>query len=99
MTAIAKFDLAKHLAPREEASYEQMSERSGLSLPDTKRLLRLAMCYRMFREVRPGVVGHTAASVLFNRDPNMVDWIGAASEELWPSAMQVSLGGMCHRIG
>jgi hypothetical protein len=41
-----------------------------------KRIVRAAMTYRIFREVRPGVVGHTAASKLFAVTPELQQWVG-----------------------
>lgn len=73
----------------EEATYEQISEKCGLNVVDTRRVLGYAMTNHMFKEVRPGVVAHTAASKLLATNPLIKDYVGIASEERFQAAAHV----------
>lgn len=44
------------------------------------------MTNRIFREVSPGVVAHTAASRVLAEDKAMNDWVGFCVEDMWPAA-------------
>lgn len=52
-------------------------------------MLRHAMTNSIFREPKPGVVAHTAASKLMAEDPLIFDFIGIASEERFQAAAHV----------
>ena len=47
------------------------------------------MAHRIFREIRKGVVVHTAVSQMLTQNRQMQSWTGVAVEEMWPSAVQV----------
>lgn len=49
-----------------------------------RRLLRHAMTNRIFKEVSPGVVAHTAASKTLANDDLLQDWVGYCVQDLWP---------------
>lgn len=53
---------------------------------DTRRILRHAMTYYIFREPSPGRVAHTAASKALAEIPLFGQFIGFLSSEMWPSA-------------
>jgi hypothetical protein len=42
------------------------------------------MTNRIFKEVSPGVVAHTAASRVLAEDKPMQDWVGFCVEDMWP---------------
>lgn len=46
--------------------------------------MRHAMSNRIFQEVEPEVVSHTAASKMLAEDQSMMDWVGVCVEECWP---------------
>ncbi|EHL01829.1 putative Sterigmatocystin 8-O-methyltransferase [Glarea lozoyensis 74030] len=46
------------------------------------------MAHRIFREVRKGVVVHTAASRLLAESRQLKSWTGVNVEEMWPAAVQ-----------
>jgi len=46
--------------------------------------MRHAMTNRIFKEVSPGVVAHTAASRVLAEDKAMQDWVGMATEDIMP---------------
>jgi hypothetical protein len=74
-----------------EATFSQISEACGLNEPDVRRILRHAMAYRIFREVRKGVVVHTGASRLLAENRQLQSWTGVNVEEMWPAAVQVNI--------
>ena len=69
-----------------EATFDEISQRSGLSVSHVRRILRHAITYRIFCEPRKGIIAHTAASMYFATNPPMREWIGMVSEEMWPAA-------------
>ncbi|KAA8568576.1 hypothetical protein MFRU_012g01210 [Monilinia fructicola] len=83
---IYAYDMANTFPVDEEATYEQISEKCGLNVVDTRRVLGYAMTNHMFKEVRPGVVAHTAASKLLATNPLIKDYVGIASEERFQAA-------------
>jgi hypothetical protein len=75
---------AKSFPVGETATYTQISEKVGLDELNLRRLLRHAMTNRIFKEVSPGVVAHTAASKILAQDQAMEDWVGFCTEDLFP---------------
>ncbi|KAL8832107.1 MAG: hypothetical protein Q9191_000464 [Dirinaria sp. TL-2023a] len=86
LQAICKFGIASIVPISEEISFESISRSCGLSLSDTKRLLRHAMTYYIFKEPVEGFVVHTPASRTLAENPLLLRWIGSACEEMWPAA-------------
>ncbi|KAH6663535.1 S-adenosyl-L-methionine-dependent methyltransferase [Halenospora varia] len=83
LNAICRFNLANSFAPRDEASFSQMAEYSGLGEAVTKSLLHHAMTLRIFCEPRKGIVAHTARSVLFREQGYQElrwDWVNEILE-------------------
>ena len=75
---------AKSFPVNETATYEQISKIVGLDELNVRRLMRHAMTNRIFREVNPDVVAHTAASRVLAEDPVINDWIGFCTDDIWP---------------
>lgn len=51
---------------------------------NVRRFLRHAMTNRIFKEVSPGVVAHTAASKVIAEDKALQDWLGFNTEDMFP---------------
>lgn len=83
---IYAYDMANTFPIDGEATFEQISEKCGLNLIDTRRVLGYAMTNHIFKEVRPGVVAHTAASKLLATDPMLTDYVGIVVEERFQAA-------------
>ncbi|KAF4621959.1 hypothetical protein G7Y89_g14385 [Cudoniella acicularis] len=66
----------------ETATYAQIAEKVGLDKVNVRRFLRHAMTNRIFKEVSPDVVAHTAASRVLAEDGAMNDWVGFATNDL-----------------
>ena len=87
LQAIYRFKLANAFPDnKSEATFEEISQQSGLSVSHTRRILRHAITHRIFREPRKGTVAHTAASLYLVTNPSMREWVGMVSEEMWPTA-------------
>lgn len=52
-------------------------------------MLRHAATNHIFKEIRKGVVVHTAASRMLAEDSQMRDWVVVNCEEMWPAAERV----------
>ena len=87
--AILQYKLAQIFPVGEEASFEHIAEKSGLSLSLVRRLLRHAIANRIFKETRKGVVAHTATSQLLSEDPLLQAYVGTSDEMLRATAYTV----------
>jgi hypothetical protein len=56
-----------------------------------RRMIRQAKTSYIFKEPRPGVVAHSAASSALGIVPMLGQWLGMVSEELYPAATRVSV--------
>ncbi len=52
-------------------------------------MLRHTATNHIFKEVRRGVIAHTAASKMLAEDSQMQDWVAVNCEEMWPAAERV----------
>lgn len=95
LQAIYKFNIATSFPGKDRATYKEISSACEITEPIARRILRSAMANHLFRELSPGVVGHTAASKMLAENPLMRQWLGMVSEEMWPAATRV---GDCHEI-
>ena len=87
LQAIYRFKLANSFPDgKDEATFEEISQRSGLSVSYVQRILRHAITYRIFCEPRKGTIAHTAASLYFANNSSMREWVGMVCEEMWPAA-------------
>lgn len=72
------------------ASYEEISEKTGLSLPQVKAIVRQSATNRVLREDNPNHVVHTASSALLLRNRVMMDWFGHCVEEMFPAGAKLA---------
>ena len=90
LQAVYRFKLATYVSDGEDGtSFEEIASASGLSVSQTRRLLRHAMAYHIFCEPKKGFVAHTAASKMLSENGLIRQWVGMVSEEMWPSAAKV----------
>lgn len=92
--AIYRFQIATSFS--NEANYEEIAKKCGLTEAQTRRILRHAMSYHVFRESSKGLVAHTSASKLLATNPVVRDSVGFLAEECWPAATRV---GNTHTAG
>ncbi|KAH6705376.1 O-methyltransferase-domain-containing protein, partial [Leptodontidium sp. MPI-SDFR-AT-0119] len=86
--AIYHYKIAQSFPINETATFAEIASKVGLDELNVRRFLRHAMTNRIFKEVSPGVVGHTAASRVLAEDKMMNDWVGFCVEDMWPAASQ-----------
>lgn len=67
-------------------TYAQISQTVGLDEVNVRRFIRHAMTNRIFKEVSPGVVAHTATSRILAEDEPMAQWVGFCVEDIFPAA-------------
>jgi hypothetical protein len=75
---------AKSFPINETATYAQIAEAVNLDELNVRRFLRHAMTNRIFKEVSPGVIAHTAASRILAENGPMQDWVGFCVEDMFP---------------
>ncbi|KAB8295923.1 hypothetical protein EYC80_008743 [Monilinia laxa] len=86
LQAIYHYNIAKSIPLGGTATFEEIAQKVGLDVINVRRFMRHAMSNRIFQEVDPEVVSHTAASKMLAEDQSMMDWVGVCVEECWPSA-------------
>ncbi|PBP15774.1 S-adenosyl-L-methionine-dependent methyltransferase [Diplocarpon rosae] len=86
--AIYHYRIAQSFPIHARTTFAEIASKVGLSELNVRRFLRHAMTNRIFREVSPGVVAHTAASRVLAEDSMMNDWVGFCVEDMWPAASQ-----------
>ncbi|KAL2062467.1 hypothetical protein VTL71DRAFT_6733 [Oculimacula yallundae] len=86
--AIYHYRIAHSFPINETATFAKIASKVGLDELNVRRFLRHAMTNRIFKEVSPGVVAHTAASRVLAEDKMMDSWIGFCVEDMWPAASQ-----------
>ena len=88
MQAISRFKIASSFHIHERASFAEIANNCGLEESVLRRILRHAMTKHIFEESCKGFVTHTAPSKLLAQDPQIHDWVGASTDELWQGASQ-----------
>lgn len=87
LQAIYRFGLATSLPPgSKEVSFAEISSTSGVEEQMVRRILRHAAAHHIFQEPRNGFITHTAASQILAVNPEMRQWVGMMTEEMWPAA-------------
>ncbi|KAJ3578752.1 hypothetical protein NPX13_g1815 [Xylaria arbuscula] len=83
---ISHFEIAKKVPIDGEISFGDLAANVGVNEAALTRILRLGIAHRVFREPRPGIIAHSAASRQIAEDRAMADWVSACVNDMWPSA-------------
>jgi hypothetical protein len=75
----------------QEATFAEIASKTNCGEVVVRRILRYAITNRIFKEVRKGVVVHTATSKALVEDEKFRDYIGMRCEEMWQAELNVSL--------
>lgn len=86
---ISHYKVAHKLPIDQELSFSQLADECGMPKSHLRRILRYAMTQRIFQELSPGMVKHTAASRALAQVPLMNQWLEMVSEEIRPAATGV----------
>ena len=91
LQAIHRFKLAFSFPVGGTATFADIAKKCGHAEAEIRRILRFAMTYRLFQEVKPGVVAHTAATKALVQRPLFHQWIGMWMEEMGITLARVSV--------
>jgi hypothetical protein len=83
---ILRFGLAEAVPIDGEATFAELAAASGLNEVHVRKIVRFATAQHIFREPRPGVVAHTAASRLLVDHRGLRDWLRFSTDDLWQAA-------------
>jgi len=86
---ISHFDLAHKVPVDGDISFIDLAADIGINHTALARILRLGIANHVFKEPRPGVVAHSAASKQIADDPRVASWVGGNVDEMWPAAEKV----------
>ncbi|KAF7945538.1 hypothetical protein EAE96_010305 [Botrytis aclada] len=87
--AINQFKIAESFPVGSQTTFAHISEYCGLPESDVRRLLRLAIAHRIFKELDNGLVEHTAISRLLLEYLPVRQWTQLVFQEMWPSSSRV----------
>ncbi|KAL2802260.1 O-methyltransferase-domain-containing protein [Aspergillus granulosus] len=86
---ISHFDIAQAVPLEGSVSFSDLAEKVGLSKLNVARFVRRTAIDRIFVEVEPGFVAHTATSALLATDPQMQALVAHMSEEAFPASAKI----------
>ena len=86
---IAHYDVAHRVPIDGEITFKELASITGVEQGALSRILRFGIANRIFREPRPGVIAHSAASRQILEDEAMAAWVAAGVDEMWPAAVKV----------
>jgi hypothetical protein len=85
LQAIVHFNIAGKIAKHETVSFGEIAKRCKMNVDDVKRIMRLAISYRIFKESHIGFVNHTASSFLIAENLLVRQWISLCCDEFIPA--------------
>ncbi|CAJ2502041.1 Uu.00g048940.m01.CDS01 [Anthostomella pinea] len=89
--AIIRLKLDRSFPVGQSTSFEAMSEFSGLSVMNVRRIVRHAIInHHFFQENTPGVITHSALTVILARDELMWNSLIVEMDEFWPAAVKTA---------
>jgi hypothetical protein len=71
-------------------SIDAISEKTGLSTANVRRLVNHGMSMRILTEPEPNMVAHTSISK-FMTNPIINGWVGFEARDTWPANTRVSV--------
>ncbi|KAJ9367330.1 hypothetical protein DTO282F9_7368 [Paecilomyces variotii] len=72
-----------------EITFTDLAAIIGIDRAALCSILRLGIAHRVFKEPRPGVIAHSAASRQIAEDARVASWVGANVDDMWPAAEKV----------
>ncbi|KAI0139471.1 putative O-methyltransferase [Hypoxylon sp. NC0597] len=85
---ISHFGIAKKVPLNGGMTFEDLANRICVEASVVRRILRFSIAHCIFREPRPGVIAHSAASRQIAENPAIADWVSVNVNELWPLAIK-----------
>jgi hypothetical protein len=88
---ILRFNLDKSFTVGESTTFDAMSQFSGLSVMNIKRVVRHAILnHRFFQERKPGIITHSAATAVLVGDDLARNAMIVQLEEFCPAGVKVN---------
>lgn len=88
---ILRFNLDRSFAVGESTTFSAMSQFSGLSLMNIKRVIRHAILnHRFFQEKKPGIITHSAPTAVLVSDDLARNAMIVQLEEFCPAGVKVN---------
>jgi hypothetical protein len=88
---ILRFELDKSFAVGDSTTFDAMSQFSGLSVVNVKRVVRHAILnHRFFREQKPGIIVHSAPTAVLAGDDLARNAMIVQLEEFYPAGVKVN---------
>jgi hypothetical protein len=88
---ILRFNLDRSFAVGESTTFNAMSQFSGLSVMNVKRVVRHAILnHRFFQEKKPGIISHSAPSAVLVGDDLARNALIVQLEEFCPAGVKVN---------
>ncbi|TVY62310.1 O-methyltransferase gsfB [Lachnellula suecica] len=84
--AIQRFGMANSFPPTETLTFNAIAQTCSLSKSDTRRIIRHAMTYYIFRELSPGIVAHTFIYKALAVIPGLGNLADFINSKMWPSS-------------
>ncbi|TVY44615.1 O-methyltransferase [Lachnellula subtilissima] len=84
--AVCQYGIASTFPVDGEKTFVDIAKACGLHEQQVRRIVRFAASHRIFKEVRKGVIVHTAFSKLLAEDTQFRDYCQIGGEDMWPSA-------------
>jgi len=109
LQAICRFNIATSFPKSQPtATYSELSQLSGISESDVRRIVRGALTNHVFQEKEPGKVSHTAASRYLANNKLARQWVEMCVGEMlpagvnlvkamekWPDSTEMTQTGFC----
>lgn len=86
---MARFGLANAFPVGSEISFHDLAAKVGLGETHIRKLVRHAITQKIFTEVRPGVIAHSACSRLIAEDETVSSYLRFKTDDLWHSAFHL----------
>lgn len=88
MRFVYHYNIPKYVPLDDDISFSAVAIAAGVDEGLLRRHLQHAMINRIFAELRPGFLRHTAASRILRQDPEAMDAVGFLVEDLAPASMK-----------
>lgn len=88
---LLRFSVDKSFPVGEEATFEAISQKSGLDVRNVTRLIRHAIYnHHFFQESKAGIVVHSGLTALLNREPLVRNALQFMLDEFWPAGVRAA---------
>ncbi|KAI7785157.1 uncharacterized protein LA080_007824 [Diaporthe eres] len=89
MQAMYRYKIPLQFPVGDKIAVTELAHRCGVDEEMFARLVQHAVTKQFLAQPQPGYVAHTAFSSMFASAPPLMEWVGFASEELWPAGAHI----------